>query len=184
MQIIKKLILFVVLVVSIGLGYYFWSKPSNDSLKIVDFNFERDAQAIDALFHKGDNFYWMIAGNPEYSVQFMLKHATSSQDEKRHDLILKSAMLDGNLVGFLAYHSKSVHVWRLLFLIVDQDFRKRGIAKKLLHFAVTDMIAHGALKITLFTRNNNFKAQALYKNFGFKVIDSDSIGVWLSWNKV
>ncbi|OGB86332.1 hypothetical protein A3J41_03135 [candidate division TM6 bacterium RIFCSPHIGHO2_12_FULL_38_8] len=128
--------------------------------------------------------YWMYAGSADgYSVKFMLEHATSSQYEKRHDLILKSAMIDGKLAGFLAYYPKSVHVWKLLFLIVDQDFRKQGIAKKLLSFAVKDMVARGALQVTLFTRNNNFKAQALYKNFGFKLTSSDAIGVWLSWHK-
>jgi ribosomal protein S18 acetylase RimI-like enzyme len=182
---IKKIIVLVLLAVGCGAGYFFWQSQSqsNDTLKIIDTDFGRDADAIDALFHKGDNFYWMVAGNPDYSVKFMLEHATTSQHEKRHDLILRSAMIDGKLVGFAAYYKMSQHVWRLLYLIVDQDFRKQGIAKKLLSSTVQEMVKRGALKVILFTRSNNFKAQAMYKNFGFKIIDTDEIGVWMSWHK-
>lgn len=185
MKISKIVMIFLLSVVGVSVGYYCWHLSRlKDSVQIVDFDFERDGDAVDALFHKGDNMYWMVAGNPDYSVKFMLKYQTTSQEEKRHDLILKSAMLDGQLVGFLAYNPKSIHIWKLLFLIVDQDFRKQGIAKKLLNFAVQDMVKRGALQIKLFTRNNNLKAQALYKNFGFKITRTDDIGVYLSWNKL
>ncbi len=182
---IKKIIIFGLLILGVGSGYYFWQlkQQPQDSLKIVDMVFERDADAIEALFHKGDNFYWMIAGNPDYSVKHMLEHRVNNRYEKRQNLILKSAFLDEKLVGFLAYFPKSKHVWQLLFLIVDQDFRKQGIAKKLLNFGVQAAVNQGALKVILFTRSNNFKAQAMYKNFGFKIIDKDDIGVWMSWSK-
>lgn len=183
MQIVKKGVILSAILVGLVIGSCFYLKRSEESLKIQNFNYENDADDVEALFHKGDNFYWMIAGNPEYSVKFMLKHKTTSQEEKRQDLILKSAKINGKLVGFLAYHQMSAHVGRLLFLIVDQDFRKQGVAKKLLNFAVQDMVAMGDLKILLFTRSNNFKAQALYKSVGFKIIDSDEIGVWMSWYK-
>ncbi|MBP6892106.1 GNAT family N-acetyltransferase [Candidatus Babeliales bacterium] len=183
--IIKKIIIFVLIIIGCGAGYFYWQLKTqqNDTLKIIDTNFEHDADAIDALFHKGDNFYWMVAGNPDYSVKFMLEHATTSQYEKRHDLILRSAMIDGKLVGFAAYYKISQHVWRLLYLIVDQDFRKQGIAKKLLNSTIEEMVQRGALKVILFTRNNNFKAQSMYKKFGFKIVDTDEIGVWMSWLK-
>jgi ribosomal protein S18 acetylase RimI-like enzyme len=182
MKTIKKLIIFSTIVVGLGLGSYFF-KQSEGSLKIQNFNFDTDADDVETLFHKGDNFYWMIAGNPEYSVKFMLKYKTTSQEEKTQNLILKSAKIDGKIVGFLAYYQMSAHVGRLLFLIVDQEFRKQGVAKKLLNFAVKDMVSMGDLKILLFTRSNNFKAQSLYKSIGFKIIDSDETGVWMSWYK-
>lgn len=182
---IKKIIFFLALTLSVGVGYFLWQskQQSQDALKIIDTNFERDANAIEALFHKGDNFYWMVAGNPNYSVKFMLEHATTSQYEKRHDLILKSAFLNDTLVGFLAYFKISQHVWRILYVIVDQDFRGQGIAKKILKYGVDACVKQGALKVILFTRSNNFKAQSMYKNFGFKIVDTDEIGVWMSWLK-
>ncbi len=184
-QSIKKIIIFVGFVFAIAAMYVVWQSKnqSQDPLKIVDTVFERDGDAIDALFHKGDNFYWMIAGNPDYSVKFMVEHRTNSQHEKRDNLILKSAFLDDKLVGFLAYFKISQHVWRILYVIVDQDYRKQGIAKKLVNYGVQACVDKGALKVLLFTRNNNFKAQAMYKKFGFKIIDTDEIGVWMSWNK-
>lgn len=183
---IKKIIIFALFILVVGVGYFAWQSKQHEqnSLKVVDTNFERDGDAIDALFHKGDNFYWMIAGNPNYSVKFMLEHASSSQSEKRHDLILKSAFLDDKLVGFLAYFKISKHVYRILYVIVDQDYRKQGIAKQLVHYGVSDCVKRGALKVILFTRSNNFKAQTMYKKCGFKIIETDEVGVWMSWNKL
>lgn len=176
-----------VVIAGIGLGYVVWrSHQDSSGLQIKDFNYTKDAAVIDALFHKGDNLYWMLCNQSHatgYSIDFMLRNQTSSQQAKKHDLILKVATLEGKIVGFLAYYPESIHVWRLLFLMVDQDYRRQGIAKKLLKFVVVDMFARGALQIILATRNNNFRAQALYKNFGFSLVDSDYQFVHFSLHK-
>ncbi|MBP7854453.1 GNAT family N-acetyltransferase [Candidatus Babeliales bacterium] len=166
-------------------GYFIWSHLYQDALKIRSFNFDKDAASVDALFHKGDNWYWMIcnANSAHYSMDFFLRYQTSSQAEKKYDMVSKVATFDERVVGFLAYYPDSQRVWRLLFLIVDHDFRGQGIAKKLLKYAVEDMLHRGAIEIILYTRNNNFKAQSLYKNFGFKVLRSDSEGMHFIWHR-
>ena len=187
MQIIKKIIMLAVLFAGIGIGYFAWRGQQDSSgLQIKNFNYDKDAAVVDQLFHKGDNLYWMLCNQSHatgYSIDFMLRNQTSCQYAKKHDLILKTATIDGKIVGFLAYYPESIHVWRLLFLMVDQDYRRQGIAKKLLNFVVSDMFARGALQIILATRNNNFKAQKLYENFGFSLVDSDYQFVHFSLRK-
>lgn len=185
MRVMHKIIIGIVFIFSLSLTCYLLlgSKNQND-LQIQQFDYVKDAQAVDQLFHKGDNFYWMIAGNPDYSVDFMLKYATSSQYEKKHNMILKVAKLNEKVVGFLGYYPQSTHIWRLLFVLVDQDVRRQGVGKKMVKFALQDMVSKGALQIRLCTWDNNFKSQGLYKGLGFKFSHKeDSNVVWFTWNK-
>lgn len=185
MKFLKSFMFFFFIFMLVSAGYFVWKQyfHGNDGFVIRDLNATTDVNAIDALFHQGDNMYWMIKGSSKYNVAYMVENATSSQHEPLHNLILKVGVYENKVVGFLAYYPHSSHVWQLLFLIVDQEFRKQGFAKKLLVSAVDDMVKRGALKIILFTRSNNFKAQSLYKNFGFKITHGDDAGIWLSWHK-
>lgn len=167
-------------------GYYFFKPQQNDSgFAVHDFNFEKDADSIKDLFAKGDNRYWLLYSqiNQTYSVDFLLRYRTSNQQNKNYDLTIKVATVDGKFVGFLAYFPLSKLVWRLLFLAVDQDFRRQGVAKKMLDYAVRDMVAKGAVKVELATRNNNFRAQNLYLGYGFKLTESNDMFVYMAWHK-
>ena len=168
-------------------GVYFYRVYASHQISqnIQDFNYETDAAQVDALFHKNDNWYWMMhnMGLHTYSLDFTLRYRSSSQTEKLHDLVLKVFRQDGKIVGFLAYWPHSQHVWQLLFLIVDQDYRRQGIAKKMLKFALDDMAQRGAFKVIVATRNNNFRSQSLYRNFGLKQTAEDDQFVYFSWYK-
>ncbi len=186
MRIMHKIIIAIIFVFCSSLMLYVWKyKNSQTGLQIKQFEYATDAQAVDELFHKGDNFYWMVAGNPDYSVDFMLKYATSSQYEKKQNMILKVAKLNDKVVGFLGYYPQSAHVWRLLFVLVDQDVRRQGVGKKIVKFALQDMIAKGALQVRLCTWENNFRSQGLYAGLGFKFSHKeDGNVVWFTWNKL
>lgn len=162
--------------------FVFLHKKTNGSIRNVDYL--KDHTKIDALFHKGDNWWWLICNEnlDTYSVDHTLKYRSSSQYEKRYDLTLKVLDIDGKIAGFTAYYPKSQYTWQFLFLLVDQDFRRQGIAKKLLTYAVKDMVARGAVKVDLVTRVENFKAQDLYKKFGFRQTNKTNQHVMMSWH--
>ncbi len=185
MRVMHKIITAAIFILCSGLIYYFCIYQENKTdLQIKSFEYSKDAQAVEKLFHKGDNFYWMVAGNPNYSVDFMLKYATSSQYEKKQNMILKVAKLNDKVVGFLGYYPQSAHVWRLLFVLVDQDVRRQGVGKKIVKFALQDMVAKGAFQVRLCTWDNNFRSQGLYTGLGFKFSHKeDSNVVWFTWNK-
>jgi len=190
----KKILITSALFIAITAISLYVFKPSffdrqNSGFVIREFNYDKDHQAVDDLFHKDDNWYWMIStqNTDTYSIDFTMKYKTSSQQIKKYDMILKVATVDGKVAGFCSYYPKiagSNKVWQLLFLIIDQDFRRQGIAKKLLTYAVEDMAKRGAIRIDIATRNNNFRAQNLYKGFGAKLVDScDGDFVHFSWYK-
>lgn len=160
----------------------FYNKPDQG---IRDFVYQKDKDHIDALFHKDDNWYWLIcdASMDTYSLDFTLKYKTSSQYEALHNLVLKVLEIDGKIAGFMAYYPNSMYTWNLLFLVVDPDYRQQGLAMKLLTYGVKDMVGRGAVKIDMVTRPVNTRARALYKKFGFKQLDEDADFVNLTWHK-
>lgn len=166
----------------IGSIFFFYQRQAVDNIR--DVVFAKDFAAINDLFHKGDNWYWMIcnANQNTYSVDWLLRYKTSSQHQKLHDLITKVIEIDSKIAGFIAYYPKSKYTWQFLFLLVDQDFRRQGIAKKLLTYAVKDMVSRGAIKIDLATRIENIKAQDLYKKFGFKLVATTEEHVLMAWH--
>ncbi|MBI2344561.1 GNAT family N-acetyltransferase [Candidatus Dependentiae bacterium] len=189
----KRLFFIGIFVVLIGISFYmfknYFSDNSSSGFVVRDFDYNKDHQAVDNLFHKDDNWYWMIStqNTDTYSIDFALRYKTSSQHIKKQDMVLKVCLIDGKIAGFFSYYPKiqgSNKIWQLLFLIVDQDFRRQGIARKLLTSAVDDMVKRGAIRIDIATRNNNFRAQNLYKSFGAKLVDSDDGDfVHFSWYK-
>lgn len=179
---------FIVVVLIIALAFsgvalvYKKSKPS----RIRDFVFEKDAAAVETLMHKGDNWYWMINDysiNHGYSVDHMLRYRSSSQHEKLYNLVIKVVEINQKVAGLLIYHPNSVYTWQLLFVLVDQDYRRQGIAKEMVRYAIDDMVRRGAVKIDLVTRPVNIKAKALYPQMGFKQINEDKDFAYFVWYK-
>jgi ribosomal-protein-alanine N-acetyltransferase len=78
------------------------------------------------------------------------------------------ATLANNPVGYLlAYPKKTILV--LDSIAVDRIYRKMGIAKKLIEFAIKKSKRKGLKKARLEVRINNKTAITFYKNFGFKI---------------
>lgn len=61
---------------------------------------------------------------------------------------------------------------RLENLAVHPDFRRRGVAAKLLRGFLTAVRANGGDEMTLEVRLGNQEAQNLYKKFGFTILGS------------
>lgn len=135
----------------------------------------RDKAAIKKLMH--DNYLMLYYGDwdkisvDDFDVDFMLDNASSSQVSKHSNLIMKVMRDGGKTVGFLAYYPKSPYWWQMLFLVVDENYRGKGHAAKLIQYFIDDAVRRGAIKLTTFTRLVNTKARSLYEGkFGFKDI--------------
>ena len=58
----------------------------------------------------------------------------------------------------------------LATLAVHPDYRGLGIATRLIDLVLLEAHELGAIKVMLEVRSSNYAAQALYKQFGFKVV--------------
>lgn len=77
------------------------------------------------------------------------------------------AEIDGKIVGMIV-------AWLLVddahiaTLATHPDFRRQGIARKLLIFSLQSMMSEGALTSVLEVRESNAAAQEMYRKFGFE----------------
>lgn len=113
-----------------------------------------DIPAVIDLDHKSFSLPW-----PERSFRFEVTENMASR--------CWVADRDGKVVGMIV-------VW----LIVDEahvatiathpDFRRQGIAKRLLAHALLQLIDEGARSSFLEVRESNFAAQEMYRKFGYE----------------
>lgn len=113
-----------------------------------------DVSAVVELDQKSFSLPW-----PERSFRYELTDNPASR--------CWVAEVDGKIVGMIV-------VW----LIVDEahvatlathpDFRRRGIAKKLLSYGLRGLIEEGAQSSFLEVRASNIAAQEMYRKFGYE----------------
>ena len=153
------------------------SKLPVNSNGIRLYNAATDKAAVHKMF--ADDWYWMVSddtiqnSNSQRYVNFMLDNKSSVQWEKRNNLTLKVAEDHGKVVGFSATYKKSPLAGHILFIVVDQDARKKGVAKALVTEALTSFFDQGFVKVSLDTRTGNQRARSLYSSLGFQLLEAD-----------
>lgn len=144
-----------------------------NSFYVDSYQPERDREFIINLFK--DDWYWLISeDSPDFSPEHMLDTRSSSQDpENLGNLTIKVGLEGKNPIGFVSYYLKEPgHGW-LLFLSVNNRYRGKGYAQKLMLHALNEMASKGMKVIDLLTRINNYPAQSIYKKLGFREIWRD-----------
>ena len=113
-----------------------------------------DVTAVVDLDQKSFSLPW-----PERSFRFELTDNPASR--------CWVAELDGKIVGMIV-------VWLIVdeahvaTIATDPDFRRKGIAKKLLSHALQKLMEQGARSSFLEVRESNLAAQELYRKFGYE----------------
>jgi ribosomal protein S18 acetylase RimI-like enzyme len=148
-------------------GVVYWQQQRET---IVSYNRARDRDALDTLF-KAD-WYWLV---PDELTDFTTEHvfdseASSIRPADKGNLTIKVYKAQGTIGGFIAYYKASSYKGRILFLVVGEKYRGKGFAKKLLTYAMDDLIHRGCTIIEMFTRTDNERALALYTKFGFSEV--------------
>lgn len=133
----------------------------------------RHREAVLDIFNQ--NWFWLVAKtkeearhvgySPEYKFDYL---APTDKTEDIGDLVVKVYEQEGKVAGFVAYYMKSFYKGVILFLAIDKEYRRKGYARELLVYAISDLKDRGATVIELLTRLKNERARALYEHFGFK----------------
>ncbi len=87
----------------------------------------------------------------------------------RGDFFVLGYKKEGQLLGYISY-TLSIDTADIELILVARDFRKRGIAKRLLFSAENEIRKTGASKILLEVRANNIPAISLYESMGYSKI--------------
>lgn len=145
-----------------GAFYYYWVTTHPF---IYTFNQKRDTQPILEIFKQ--NWNWLVSSD-DYDPAFTLKYLAPNNNRRYLGKLNINVLRQGNdLIGFVAYYMKSQDLGFLLFLAVDNRFRRQKYGELLLRYGLQQLTHLGAKKIRLVTRITNIPAQTLYKRVGF-----------------
>ncbi len=100
-------------------------------------------------------------------VPFEKWYATLLGDSEYHPVLVWVAVAEGDVVGFC-------QCWSVSFIkdmVVDERWRRRGLAGALLTLAMREFVARGAPSIELKTDVDNVVAQSVYRRMGFAVVE-------------
>lgn len=165
----KKIILIFSCIAALGTGIYLYNNRNSDVIQ--DYNPQKDRQFILDIFK--DNWYWLVAST-DFSAEHMLDYrASSKQPQNIGNLTIKTYYHDKQPTGFVAYYTKALYEGWILFLAVDTKYRSQGYARKMLQYAIDDLIKRGSTIIRLITRTNNERGKKLYTGMGFKQVWTD-----------
>ncbi|MEX0672103.1 MAG: GNAT family N-acetyltransferase [Candidatus Babeliales bacterium] len=144
-----------------GAVYYFLISDCN----LCDYNSTTDRVEFLKLFE--NNKYWLTT-NENYNVAHMLdtKSPNDYQAEYFGKLTIKAARVHGKPVGFVAYYKKKFYEGFILFLAVDEQYRGKSYATKLLRYAIDALFNDNAQVVRLVTRTNNYAAMKVYERAG------------------
>jgi ribosomal-protein-alanine N-acetyltransferase len=143
---------------------------------IYPYNAQTDRSFVLDLFK--NNWYWLVSEySPDFSAEYMLDNKASSKKLEDKGNLFLYIYRNPHPQGFLAYYIKNIlfkKVGFVLFLVVDQQQRQRGIGSCLLQFALEDLKKRGCSHAQLITRVSNHAAQKTYLKHGFYIIWHDA----------
>ena len=169
-------VVFAGILTSIAGFYYFGGGFVKQGPQIVEFDYDRDKDFIHKVSQK--NWYWLFLGD-KYPLEFMMKERAPNYDPRYlGKLNIKVLREDGEDRAFVAYFKKKFNVGQLLFLAVDEKYRGKGYAKRLLDYVCSDFKKQGCSKIWFPTRITNYRAEGLYKGLGFHEVDRNDIHIF------
>lgn len=129
------------------------------------------------------DWYWLVSEySTDFSPEFMLDYRASSQEPKDlGNMEIYIYQVKNQPAGFVTFYKKTFYRWQLLFLYVNDAYRRLGIAQKMMEFALDEIRNKGATIVQLVTRVNNDRAQGLYKKLGF--IETDRYQGFINFEK-
>lgn len=131
-----------------------------------------DEQALLKILH--DDWYWLVSEDSvDYSAEYTLDHRAATPEYPDGSLNIFVYRMHGKPVGFVTYYRETGCRAKIQFLAVAKEYRKKGYAYKLLHYALNDAARNGMCVTELVTRTTNYQAQRLYERSGFKKIWED-----------
>jgi len=134
---------------------------------IQDYKPSRDREFILNLFK--NNWYWLTA-NDSLKPEKILDSLSLFYPDGSHkaDITIKVNLENNQPTGFIAYYKKKLYQGYVQFMAVDEKYRGKGYAQKLLSYAIEDLKNRDCIKVRMLTRMSNLPARAVYTKLGFK----------------
>lgn len=163
----KRHLLFLLLLAAIAVFGIFYIK--NDQNKngglLRPYEKEQDFKQLVMLVNA--NKFW-LSENPNFNVEkFFLEQAPKEYPDKKGELKINVIEADNKAVAFITYYKKTNSQGFIWIMGVDQKYRRKGYARRLMLSALKYFDAEKVKSTILHTRTINKPALSLYKSLGF-----------------
>lgn len=170
--------LFLVTACALGIWLY---TASYQSGPIYTFNQQRDLEQMVQLFEK--NRSWLTYQRYSDPAFLFINKTPSYRDPRFMGAMEVKVMRDGtNLIGYTTYYVDEEGKGKILFVVVDEQYRGKRYAQQLIEHALQDFKKRGLKYAYLVTRVDNFSAQKAYERMGFFETDRDDTYVTYGYN--
>lgn len=133
------------------------------------------------LEQTGKAHFWLIADESSgYNQQETLDTGFHTFTKARVHFFVYYK--DARPVGFISYYFDSSFFGKIQFVFVDEQYRRQGIAEKMIRFILDRMHQEGALSVEICTRLINKNALSLYEKLGFKYLYDNGKYVYLEYS--
>ncbi len=141
----------------------------------------KDRALVTKIFK--ENFYTLTA-NPDHDFDLMLERRSPNKWETKYFGKMDTYLVydQDRPAGFISFYMQSSYIGKILFLAIDDEFRGKGYAKKLIQFALDTLKKQGAQVVKIATRTDNKAAQNLYGNF-FKFVKENEEDGFIFYRK-
>ncbi len=89
---------------------------------------------------------------------------------KSKDSLIVAESRDGKIVGMVAHYPGHGHVDWLDWIIIDKNYRKKGLGKAMINFTIKEAKRRGCHKIWCDTHPKNTTVNRFLKKFGFRKV--------------
>ncbi|HBL98382.1 TPA: hypothetical protein DDZ86_01920 [Candidatus Dependentiae bacterium] len=172
----------IVLVLGLLGSFYWWNGRVHDAL--YPYNPKKDRASLVQIFSQ--NWYFLDDRELNEGLKSFEEWLDKVDDPvlaARPDAMEWTVYRsdDGIARAFISYYMKQPDekIGKILYLAVNEQYRKQGIARKLMTKAIDALIKKGAKVIEIVTRITNYPAQNLYKSLGFVQVGADETFVFL-----
>lgn len=187
-NVVKKISLALLgLTLAAGLYLFFTRGVHRNNTTSIDAQFSQfDIRpfdnARDREFIKQQNYedWYLLHSTPDYDLDFMMDTNSPYHWEPRTYGKLSTVVLfdDNKPVGFVNYYMRGEREGTLFLLSVNKSARGKGYGKMLCDYAVQALKKQGARYIKVSVRQENERAQNIYRSLGFKLESSDHEGFY------
>ncbi len=134
--------------------------------RVYDFDPEHDTAGIMQNFK--EDWYWLIAEGLQFDVSYMLQTRSPNKNPAYYGKLYIKVIRDiGQTAAFTSYYKLTPETGWIQFVSVNRRFRGKGYGRKLVDYAVKDLLKMGCKEVKLLTRINNLWAQRIYDRYGF-----------------
>jgi ribosomal protein S18 acetylase RimI-like enzyme len=165
--------------------YVFLESKKFDQLSVgvlvMPYQQEKHFESILALMKKSS--FWLFHDNPDEGCRRISEGMNSKKypndfDAKKNVEYQCLVVSDekNEVLGFITYYINSFFntevkqnqkIGRIHLLAVNENYRKIGLAKRLIQAVIDYFKAQGCIRCFLVTRPENFRAKKLYHSLGF-----------------